>query len=54
MTKQEFWRAMAESIYSCKYCPAKPDKNNKCCKGCGCAKSLQEFYERLEREGNDS
>ena len=51
MTKQAFWRAIANSIHVCTYCPAKPNNIPYCHNGC--AKTLQEFYERLEREIND-
>lgn len=49
MTKQEFWEYIAEAIYSCNKCPVRFDKERNNCSA-GCAKSLQEAYERLERE----
>ncbi len=50
MTKQEFWKSIAEAMCSCNKCPARFDKENNCRDGC--AKALQEVYERLERESN--
>lgn len=46
MTKQEFWDAVGESLYQC---PLDKDSCNKDCNIC-----LQEIYERLERESNDT
>jgi hypothetical protein len=51
MTKQEFWRLIANQIEQCKYCPIKIGASEVKC-GC-CSNALEKFYERLERENND-
>lgn len=47
MTKQEFWRLVANCIESCDYCPVSVTKIIN--EGCyhNCAKSLENLYEQL-------
>ncbi len=47
MTKQEFWRLIANQLENCKYCPVKIGSGEVECHRC--PKALEEFYERLER-----
>ena len=51
MTKQEFWRLIANQLEHCGYCPVKIGSSEVECHRC--SNALEEFYEKLEREHND-
>ena len=50
MTKQEFWRLIANQLEHCGYCPVKIGTGKVECHHCSDA--LEEFYKRLERESD--
>ena len=52
MTKQEFWRLIANCIESCEYCPVNIAGNTEGCSD-NCPESLNHLYERLRGENND-
>lgn len=47
MTKQEFWRLIANCIESCGYCPVQIEGKTEGCID-NCSESLSHLYERLE------
>lgn len=52
MTKQEFWRLVANCIESCDYCPVQIAGNTEGCSD-NCSESLNHLYERLESGNHD-
>lgn len=52
MTKQEFWRLVANCIESCDYCPVQIAGNTEGCSD-NCSESLNNLYEQLESGSYD-
>lgn len=52
MTKQEFWRLIANCIESCDYCPVHIEGKTEGCSE-NCSESLNNLNERLEKENVD-
>lgn len=53
MTKQEFWKLIANCIESCDYCPVQIAGKTEGCSE-NCSESLNNLYERLESGSNDN